>query len=190
MASSGDFGEWASVVNEWLKSVIIGQNICPFAKDQFHDGEVDSFFFQGSDHKDALTFSFDKIEEFSKTERRSFLIVYPDFKDNFIQFYNFSALIEDEVHHKGFQDKIQVVTFHPQFRFEGEKPSARGNYVNRSPYPLIHFLDFSQVREIVEKHGEKIGEEISQNNNQKLNGFTPDEFQAKIAQYIDGFWRP
>ncbi len=177
-----------TIIKKWIDSVIIGQNICPFAKDQVKNNKLHIFHFDGSDHSAGLDFCIDKLIDFANKEEESFILTFSNFRDNFIQFYNFSALVEEEVRSLGLNERIQVVTFHPFFRFEGEKASARGNYVNRSPYPLLHFLDFKEVRAILEKHGDQIGEEVSFNNNRKLLSFSDQDFQTKISSFIDGHW--
>ena len=40
----------------------------------------------------------------------------------------------------GLDGLLQLASFHPHYRFEGEAVESPGNYSNRSPYPLVHFL--------------------------------------------------
>lgn len=47
-------------------------------------------------------------------------------------------------------DEFQVVGFHPQHVFGGEDPADPGNYVNRSPFPMVHILRQESVTEAVE----------------------------------------
>lgn len=182
--SSMDSNRIKDIVTQWVEKVVIGQNICPFAKGETYK----TIIVEGSDHSFALKRSEELIKEFAGDSEKGYLIVFPELRDNFIQFFNFSALIEEEVAARGLNQDIQVVTFHPSFRFEGEKSSAVGNYVNRSPFPLVHLLNFKEVTKVMEKYGERVGEEISENNNKKLKGFTAREFQEKIGQYCEGFW--
>ena len=50
----------------------------------------------------------------------------------------------------GLDDEFQVVGFHPQHVFGGEEPTDPGNFVNRSPYPMIHILRQESVTDAVE----------------------------------------
>ena len=45
----------------------------------------------------------------------------------------------------GLQGEIQIASFHPDYRFEGEPVGAAGHFTNRAPYPLIHLLRETMV---------------------------------------------
>ena len=45
---------------------------------------------------------------------------------------------------------FQVVGFHPHHVFGGEDPSDPGNFVNRSPHPMIHILRQASITDAVE----------------------------------------
>ena len=89
-----------------------------------------------------------------------------------------------ELEVRGHLEEVQMIVFHPEFRFEGEAKNARGNYVNRSPYPTLHILKKAAMDEIVAAHGEEIGLELSMNNNTFLSSLNEKEFEVKILSYI------
>jgi hypothetical protein len=167
--------EIKSAIKLWVDNVVLGLNLCPFAHDIWKEGRweiaVSNAPDNGQRFKDALV----AIEAFVK--------------ENFIRFYNFSAMVEEEIRQMGLQDQVQIVTFHPEFRFEGEKKESRGNYVNRSPYPLLHFLWTEEVTRVIEKNGEKIGEKVAHDNNKKLLSLSDSEFEDMVLKYTRSSWQ-
>jgi hypothetical protein len=51
-----------------------------------------------------------------------------------------------------FEDGLQVVPFHPDFRFADADPADPANAVNRSPVALWHLLQAEQVAAVIEAH--------------------------------------
>lgn len=49
---------------------------------------------------------------------------------------------------------IQIASFHPDYRFEGDDPEAAEHYTNRSPDPMLHLLREESVARAVAEHGE------------------------------------
>lgn len=179
-------------VQEWVEKVVLGLNLCPFAHDLWRSGNWDITVLNDDNKARRLEWAQGQVERFvSKApEQKNYtsLLVFPQARENFIKFYNFSAMVEDTIAELGLKDKIQLVTFHPLFRFEGEKIDARGNYVNRSPYPLLHLLWEQDVTAVVEKLGENIGQKVAQENNNKLSSMSDDEFQEKVLKYVHSRW--
>lgn len=179
-----------SAILSWFEKVIIDLNLCPFAKGPWDEG---SYIIEVSDQVEfpkRLDQAINHItKNFFENERlETSFLVFPNCHENFIKFYNFSAMLEEKIREKGLSDLVQVVAFHPEFRFEGEKASSRGNVVNRSPYPLIHFLKTRSMDEIVKKYGEDIGVEISLKNKLVLESLNDEEFQERVGKFIYGYW--
>lgn len=109
------------------------------------------------------------------------LVVYPDWKISFKDFYHFLEDCEDHLVSLQLQDEFQLVAFHPKFCFEGLKFSNRANLVNSSPLPLIHILRIHDL-EVLDLSTVD-AEALSFANAKKLESFTD-------AQIFDHFpWR-
>ena len=75
---------------------------------------------------------------------------------------------------------IQIVCFHPEFKFESLEDEDRANFVNRSPFPMIHILRKSEVQRAAQIKG---GENISFINEKKLKSMSVEEFK-KVFSYL------
>ena len=93
------------------------------------------------------------------------LIILPDVNLTFENFYDFCNIITDILEEYDYSEEVQLVAFHPKFRYERTAPDDASNYTNRSPYPMIHLL-----REVsIEAAANEItGLEIARRNQETL----------------------
>ncbi len=192
MSSSDGSHKFNSInkeIQNWVEDVVIGLNLCPFARPSWKKGnwKIDSI--GGNDHikliDDGLKAIKTCVEDMRRGPNENLLLVFPECGDDFLPFLNLCSIIEIELDILGFLKEVQMVVFHPHFRFEGEDEDARGNYVNRSPYPMIHLLKKSSMDAVVEKFGESIGEEVSLKNNEVLMGLSDEDFQRRVQHFFD-----
>ena len=175
----------------WVEEVVIKLNLCPFAHEGWGEGYYEMVVSFEDDIKQRLK-SFDHYIKEKRNNLENFgtsLYIFPHTKESFLSFYNFTALIEEELAYNNLNQDFQVVAFHPEFRFEGEKSNARGNYVNRSPFPLLHILKVSDVNEVIQRVGENKGLEISLRNKDFLEKLPESEFYEKVLKHINGHWK-
>lgn len=177
-------------IENWVQEVVLKQNLCPYAHDIWNRGDYEIVVSTDTEFKNRMDMVLSYLKE-KKSDLKSFgtgLLVFPEVKENFIRFYNFHAMLDEELKAIDFGDDFQIVTFHPEFRFEGEKKSSKGNFVNRSPYPLLHILKTSDVTEVLEKVGEGAGVEVAMRNKRFLEGLSEEDFENKINKFITPFW--
>lgn len=115
-------------------------------------------------------------------------LVFPKENGSFEYFNDFCAVIEDKLKKMGLLKHLQVLVFHPEFRFE-EEDVERSYFVNRSPYPMIHLLWQKDVEEVVQKFGEEKTYTVARNNYNKLVSLSEQEFKDKILKYMNPNWR-
>ncbi|MCR9206060.1 MAG: DUF1415 domain-containing protein [Halobacteriovoraceae bacterium] len=177
-------------VKNWVQEVVLKQNLCPYAHDVWNRGQYEIIVSPDTDFKRRMDLVLSYLQE-KKSDLKSFgtgLLVFPEVKENFIRFYNFHAMVDEELKARNLEGDFQIVSFHPEFRFEGEKKSSKGNFVNRSPYPLLHILKSSDVTDVIERVGESAGVEVAMRNKEFLEGLTEDDFENKINKFITPFW--
>ena len=173
---------------QWIEDVVIGLNLCPFAKPSWKVDQWEIVVIDKSDHLELIDEAIAAIKErLNQVEHNSLeniFLVMPNCTDDFLAYFNLCSIIEMELDIQRVLEQVQMVVFHPTFRFEGESEDARGNYVNRSPFPMIHFLKKATMDKIVEKYGEDIGAEISFNNKKSLDSLSDSEFEEKVNSYL------
>lgn len=184
VVSLSDSNVVKNITQAWVEKFIIGENICPFAKRPWEAGKWEIVDFQERDFEKLLTTCETYIKEFNKKNLDTSLIVTSAYKGDFYDYLDLTSMLEGALKNFGLQDEMQLVAFHPEFCFEGEQMDSRANFVNRSPYPLIHLLRSAEMNRIVDKHGVAIGEEISLANGEFLNSLSEEEFQRRVLDLL------
>ena len=143
------------IIKRWLQEVIIGHNLCPFAKEPWLNNSVRIVMFKEENFEEEL------LKRIG--EEVSLLVRKPKEKieTSILVFSQLSLLLEDwnDINHavmdmitaNGQEGIIQSVMFHPEFRFMGSDPEDVTNAINRSPFPLIHLIREESITAIVDK---------------------------------------
>jgi hypothetical protein len=139
----------------WIETIVIGLDLCPFARRSI-DAERLRVEVSDARTEDELAKLFvaelHHLESTAGADLDSTLIVHPLVFQDFIEFNDFLGVAEALLEAEGFQEKFQVASFHPDYRFEGADPDAIANFTHRSPHPMLHLLRESSVSRAVDAH--------------------------------------
>lgn len=142
----------------WIESVIIGHNYCPFAKRVVDDGKVKYRVSHESEFNSLLDVVIQEcvfLDQNKETETT--LIILPSNLDDFNAFLDCLALAEDLLIAQGYEGVYQIASFHPLYCFQGSEETDPANYTNRSPYPMIHLLREESLQAAIESHPDPEG---------------------------------
>jgi hypothetical protein len=134
---------------DWVERFVVGLNICPFAKailDRIRYVVAESC--DVYDLLDDLDRELRMLVDSSRGEIETTLLIVPNAPAEFDRFNDFLHEANDLLRDRHLVGVVQLVGFHPQFRFAGSDPADPANSVNRSPFPLIHLLREISVAEV------------------------------------------
>ena len=135
----------------WIASVVIGLNLCPFARRVF-SGELIRYVVSAATDAEALRADLaTELTALANAPRSSIettLLVHPNVLTDFLDYNDFLADADQLVSELGLQGVIQIASFHPEYQFAGTRPDAVENYTNRSAYPMLHLLREESVSEV------------------------------------------
>lgn len=127
----------------WLERAVIGLNLCPFAKGVHVKGQV-HYVVSAATEADTLLADVRRellaLSDISPEVRDTTLLMAPRCMADFLDFNDFTALVDDLVQALDFDGLLQVAFFHPQFQFAGTQLDDVSNCTNRTPYPTLHLL--------------------------------------------------
>lgn len=166
----------------WLEKTIIGLNLCPFAKEPYKNNLVNIAISQSTKKQDLIKSFLEIIQEMEMNPSPEYNTIWVLNKLNydFDQFYEFVSDLEDELFIANKKDKYHLIVFHPKFRFDKLKEDDLANYVNRSPFPIVHILKPESFDSLNIKDVE-VARQLSLNNENKLKNLSKDQ----INEY---FW--
>lgn len=124
----------------WLEQVVIGLNLCPFAKSVYVNSQV-RVVVSTAKHLDAFLDELDVelllLRDTPVQEIETTLLVHPHLFPDFLVFNDFLNIVDDVVAEHELEGVLQVLPFHPEFLFGGEDETDMSHYTNRSPFPML-----------------------------------------------------
>lgn len=127
----------------WIKSVIVGLNFCPFAARVVIQNGI--YYCVLTDEeigdKEALKMI---EEEFKRLDNdpaiETSFVIFADSYNNFDDYLTLVNKTNRLITKLGYDGIYQVASFHPDYVFEGSDDDDAANYTNRSIYPMLHLL--------------------------------------------------
>ena len=138
---------------QWLNSVIIAHNYCPFAKREVDKGSVRYQVIHETEFNSLLKSVIQEcvwLDQNAETETT--LIIFPTNLENFNAFLDCLGLAEELLISQGYEGIYQIASFHPEYCFQGAEENDAANYTNRSPYPMFHLIRETSVQRAIENH--------------------------------------
>ncbi|MGN7837198.1 DUF1415 domain-containing protein [Stenotrophomonas sp. 22385] len=136
----------------WLEQIVIGLNLCPFAKAVYVKDQV-RFVLSDATTIEALVEELAEelvlLRDTPAEQIDTTLIVHPDVLTDFLDYNDFLDNADAAIEALDLQGILQVASFHPQYQFAGVAPDDVSNYTNRAPYPTLHLLREDSVERAV-----------------------------------------
>jgi hypothetical protein len=138
---------------EWIEKVVIGLNLCPFARRVFEAGLV-RFAVSEARTEEALLedlrSELQHLQNSPRSEVETAILIHPHALANFLDYNDFLAEADRLLRRMSLDGVIQIASFHPRYQFEGTGPDAPENGTNRSPFPMLHLLREISITEVAD----------------------------------------
>lgn len=142
----------------WVRDFVVGLDLCPFAAGPLARGEVRVAVCEAADFDACVR---DTLAELARLDDdptiETTLVVFPRALAAFDELLDAAAAVQHLLEDAGFAGLVQVVSFHPDYVFEGAPPDDPANATNRSPYPMLHLLREASVSAAVSSHPDPEG---------------------------------
>lgn len=140
-------------VDNWLTSIVIDLNLCPFAQREY---KRNSIRFKTSIAENEQDIVSDLVVELSLLSRQkeieTSLLILPIALVEFEDFNDFLGLADTLLEEMNLDGVFQIASFHPDYRFAGTSNDDAENYTNRAPYPILHILRESSLDWAIDEH--------------------------------------
>lgn len=173
-------------VRAWLEAIVVGLNLCPFARPFVHEGSSLASALRISicrEHQpEALHRAFlqelDTLQSCSEQEIATTLLVYPEALSSFEEYLDFFDDAQELLVQAGLEGLFQLASFHPRYEFEGEQPGGASHFSNRAPYPIIHLLREDMMERVLQDFPNP--ENIPADNIKTLERIGAEELRARL----------
>ncbi len=171
----------ARSVSKWVEQIVVGLNLCPFAKRELTGNRIRVEVSTATRPEDILTDLESELERLSTNDDvETTLLVLPNALANFEDFNQFLDLAEGLVEQMGLNGVFQLAHFHPDYQFADTGPDDAENYTNRSPYPILHLLREESLDRVLQTT--EHAEQIPVRNIELMNRLGAEEMRRRLDQ--------
>lgn len=171
----------------WISSLVIGLNLCPFARRVFDADLIRCVVTEAEDETALLEDLSRELRALASTtpsKVETTLLIHPRVLRDFLDYNDFLDRAEGLLADLGLEGVIQIASFHPQYQFADADADAVENYTNRSPYPMLHLLREESVSQVARDTDEML--EIPRRNIETLRGLGREKIREILKQIENG----
>ena len=144
-----------SQTREWVSSVIVKYNFCPFARKEVENNCIHYIVSNANTIDDAVIDMLEQCIELDRErERETTLIMFDNGFSDFEDFLDLVDLANALLVAQGFEGKYQIANFHPDYVFADSNETDPANYTNRAPFPTLHLIREASMSEALENYDE------------------------------------
>jgi hypothetical protein len=130
-----------SSVRQWVESVVVDLNLCPFAKRELVKSRVRFAVTEVSTEGQLLIALQAELELLNNEPSvETTLLIHPNVLQSFYDYNQFLNYVDGLLAQLKLEGIYQVASFHPDYQFADTDPSDVENYTNRSPYQMLHLI--------------------------------------------------
>ena len=177
-ASKASTDEAARATRQWLRDVVVGLKLCPFAAELKIERDLAIVVCEASEEAiilESLASLLGQLHQAATPETG--LLVLTNGLSDFLDYNDFLNQVDDLLDAGPWAGLFQVASFHPHYQFAGTAPHDVENYTNRSPFPVFHVLREASVTRALDKYP-NAGNEVPERNKATLAALTASQIQA------------
>jgi len=172
-------------VDTWLKEVVVGLGLCPFAAQPTLSGLVEIVVCEAESEEgilNCLQQQFLRLEKSAPEQLETILVAVPQALAEFDEYNQFLNSVDWLLDRREWQGIFQVASFHPQYQFSGTLPHDKSNLTNCAPVPLFHLLREESLAKAIAGYGDT--EPIPRNNIALVESLGEDQIR-QLFPYWD-----
>lgn len=171
-------------VRQWVDTLVVGMNLCPFAKRELVKGRVRFVVTHATTEEQLLTVLKAELEVLNlDTEIETTLLIHPDVLQDFYDFNDFLNFTDRLLVEMDLEGVYQIASFHPDYQFGGTEPEDAENYTNRSPYPVLHLIREESLERAIASYPDV--DQIPEHNIALMNELGSEKLQQLLKSFIN-----
>ena len=172
-------------VQHWVETMVIGLNLCPFAKRELVKNRVRFRVTESNTEEQLLSALQTELELLEKNPAiETTLLIHPMVLRNFFDYNQFLNSADSLLVRMKMEGIFQIASFHPDYQFGGIEFDDVENYTNRSPYPVLHLIREESLECVIADYPDH--ERISERNIQLLKSLGQNKMQDLLQSCFRG----
>lgn len=174
-----------AAVRQWVESVVVDLNLCPFAKRELVKNRVRFSVTEATTEERLLTELEAELQRLTcDSSIETTLLIHPNVLADFFDYNQFLNYADGLLVQMKLEGVYQVASFHPNYQFGGTDPEDAENYTNRSPYPLLHLIREESLERALADFPD--ANQIPVRNIELMNSLGCDQLQALLQSCLEG----
>lgn len=170
-------------VRQWVETVVIDLNLCPFAKKVHLQNGIRFSVSNALTQEDLLLHLHDELIRISEnTSIKTTLLIHPFVLEDFLTYNQFLAYADDLLDEMNLTGVFQIASFHPDYQFAATEKDDVENFTNRSPFPVLHILSEEDIQQAISTYPNI--DEIPLRNEQKMRDLGPEKMKALLQECL------
>ena len=179
MGESLEYEEVIGAVQRWVESLVVGLNLCPFAKRVWVKNRVRCSVTEAATEEQLLVDLQAELELLNRDDAiETTLLIHPRVLKEFYDYNQFLNYADNLLAQMRLNGVYQIASFHPDYQFGGTEPGDVENYTNRSPYPLLHLIREESLERAISNYPGS--DQIPDRNIELLNSLGRDKMRALL----------
>ena len=173
-----------AAARHWVETVVVGMNLCPFAKRELVKARV-RFVTTDASNEEELLMALQAELVLMNTDSaiETTLLIHANVLQDFYDFNDFLDLADGLLVQMKLEGIYQIASFHPDYQFGGTAPEDAENYTNRSPYPVLHLLREESLERAIADYPDV--DDIPERNIALMNELGKDKLKALLNACFD-----
>jgi hypothetical protein len=171
--------EYLLPVKNWVETMVVGLNLCPFAKRELVKNRVRFELSDAKTESELLAHLKNEIILLDENDSiETTLLIHPFVFTDFFEYNQFLDTADRFLVELDRDGIYQIASMHPDYQFGGTEPSDIENYTNRAPYPLLHLIREDSMETAIANY--KDSDLIPDNNIAQLESMGLEKVQAML----------
>ncbi len=142
-------------VQQWVETVVVDLNLCPFAKRELVKGRVCFAVCDAATEEALLSALQNELELLGNDSAiETTLLIHPQVLLEFFSYNQFLDYADQLLVAMKLDGIYQIASFHPDYQFQGAGPDDAENYSNRSPFPMLHLLREDSLEKVIAEYAD------------------------------------
>lgn len=172
-------------VRKWVELLVVGMNLCPFAKGELVKRRVRFAQTQAVTEAQLLMALRAELELLdSDPSVETTLLIHPQVLQDFYDYNQFLDSADNLLAQMGLEGIYQIASFHPHYQFGGTAPEDVENYTNRSPYPMLHLIREDSLERAIAQYPDV--DQISPRNIALMKSLGQDKLRVLMQSCLQG----
>lgn len=174
----------SGAVLRWIEDIIIGLNLCPFAKKPYIANKVAILGVSGNKLPKIANEVLQACKQLDNDDNiETTLLVFPQDLRDFNRYLDALEYCEVQLEEAGYSGIYQLASFHPEYVFAGEDPDDASNYTNKAPFPIIHIIRESSIDAVLKTYRDP--EAIPERNIELMQKLGIEHLRNRFAAFMN-----